>query len=161
MMNHMLAWKGEHATRNLPPINDCPLSRTADPGASLWLWLPAVILQVMAAFQTTRRMEFCDTDMAGIVHFANFFRFMEAAEHAWFRSLGLKIAGELATGETYGWPRVSTTCNYQSPARYEDVLTIDVRLTHRGSRSLSTVYEFSRDGQPIARGEMKTVFCLI
>ena len=30
--------------------------------------------------------EFCDTDMAGIVHFANFFRFMESAEVEFLRS---------------------------------------------------------------------------
>jgi tetratricopeptide (TPR) repeat protein len=34
----------------------------------------------MSPFTTTRRVEFGDTDMAGIMHFANFFRFMEAAE---------------------------------------------------------------------------------
>lgn len=44
----------------------------------------------MPSFQTSRRVEFCDTDMAGIVHFANFFRYMEAAEHELFRNLGLK-----------------------------------------------------------------------
>ena len=30
-------------------------------------------------FRTTRMVEFSETDMAGIVHFANFFRYMEAA----------------------------------------------------------------------------------
>ena len=35
-----------------------------------------------------RRVEFAETDMAGQVHFSNFFRYMEAAEHAFFRSLG-------------------------------------------------------------------------
>ena len=39
-------------------------------------------------FKLTRRIEFAETDMAGIVHFANFFRMMEATEHAFFRSLG-------------------------------------------------------------------------
>ena len=39
----------------------------------------------MPHFQTTRRIEFGDTDMAGIVHFANFFRFMEAAECEFLR----------------------------------------------------------------------------
>ncbi len=114
----------------------------------------------MPDFHTTRRVEFCDTDMAGIVHFANFFRYMEAAEHELFRSLGLKIAGELPDGMHYGWPRVSSTCSYRSPARYEDVLEIRVSVLRRSSRSLTTTYEFSREGQPLASGEMKTVFCV-
>ena len=38
------------------------------------------------SFRVQRRIEFCDTDMAGIVHFANFFRFMESAEVEFLRS---------------------------------------------------------------------------
>jgi YbgC/YbaW family acyl-CoA thioester hydrolase len=111
-------------------------------------------------FIATRRVEFCDTDMAGIVHFANFFKYMEQAEHELFRSLGLKIAGTLPDGTEYGWPRVSATCSYDAPARYEDVLEIRVTIARRGSRSLSTAYEFHREGELLARGEMKTVFCV-
>jgi len=42
-------------------------------------------------FKLTRRVEFAETDMAGIMHYSNYFRFMETAEHAFFRSLGLSI----------------------------------------------------------------------
>ena len=42
-------------------------------------------------FKATRRVEFSDTDMAGIVHYANFFRFMETAEHGFYRSLGFSV----------------------------------------------------------------------
>ena len=54
-------------------------------------------------FNITRMVEFNETDMAGIVHFSVFFRYMEYAEHAFFRSLGSSIVDpELAVG----WPRV-------------------------------------------------------
>ncbi len=115
----------------------------------------------MTTFRTTRRVEFSDTDMAGIVHFANFFRYMEAAEHEWFRALGLKIAGKLANGTEYGWPRVSATCSYSSPAHYEDVLEITITVIQRNPRSLTTQYEFRRGPTLIATGEMKTVYCLM
>ena len=59
-------------------------------------------------FKLTRRVEFAETDMAGIVHFSNFFRMMEATEHAFFRSLGLTIHGH-EHGTTTGWPRVSAS----------------------------------------------------
>ena len=53
-------------------------------------------------FTITRRVEFSETDAGGIVHFTNFFRYMEYAEHAFFRSLGRSIAdAEL----DIGWPR--------------------------------------------------------
>ena len=45
----------------------------------------------MPVFQTKRRIEFCDTDMAGIVHFSNFFRYMEAAECELLRTRGLSV----------------------------------------------------------------------
>ena len=46
----------------------------------------------MTTFTTTRRVDFGDTDMAGIMHFANFFRFMESAECDFWRSIGLSVA---------------------------------------------------------------------
>ncbi|MEL7264077.1 MAG: hypothetical protein AAFP69_04590, partial [Planctomycetota bacterium] len=42
-------------------------------------------------FSIQRRVEFRDTDAAGIVHFSAFFPFMETAEHAFLRSLGLSV----------------------------------------------------------------------
>ena len=38
-----------------------------------------------------RRVEFCETDMMGIVHFSNFFRYAEAAEPAFYRSLEVSL----------------------------------------------------------------------
>ena len=57
-------------------------------------------------FRLTRRIEFAEADMAGIVHFANFFRMMESAEHEFFRSLGFSIHGH-EDGATIGWPHAS------------------------------------------------------
>ena len=74
-------------------------------------------------FHTTRRVEFADTDMAGIVHFANFFRYMEVTEHAFLRSLGLSV--HMREGRrTLGLPRVSATCDYRVPLRYEERVTV-------------------------------------
>ena len=42
-------------------------------------------------FKVIRQVEFSETDMAGLMHFSNFFRFMESTEHAFFRSLGLAL----------------------------------------------------------------------
>lgn len=112
----------------------------------------------MKSFRTTRRIEFCDTDMAGIVHFSNFFRFMEAAETAFLRSLGLTVCWRDEAGGA-GFPRVSVTCDYLHPARFEDVLDIDVILEKVGIKSLVYRFDFSRDGQPIAVGRITCVHC--
>ena len=47
-------------------------------------------------FTTQRMVEFSDTDMAGIMHFASFFHYMESVEHEFIRSLGLSIYTDVA-----------------------------------------------------------------
>lgn len=114
----------------------------------------------MQPFQTSRRIEFCDTDMAGIVHFANFFRFMESAEVEFLRSRGLSVRLHWQ-GEEIGFPRVSATCDYLSPAFFEDVLDVMVTLEKLGSKSATYRFDFSRQGTPIARGRVTSVCCRI
>ncbi|MEL7060204.1 MAG: thioesterase family protein [Acidobacteriota bacterium] len=112
---------------------------------------------------TTRRVEFADTDMAGIVHFARFFVFMEAAEHEALRSA---LGGDRQIhfeheGFEIGWPRVRATCEYLSPARLGDVLTIDVGLVRRGQKSLTWSIAFRLDDRDVARGELVTICCRV
>ena len=111
-------------------------------------------------FRTTRRIEFADTDMAGIVHFANFFRFMEAAEVEFLRSLGLSVAMPWE-GERIGFPRVAASCDFFRPARFQDVLDIAVRVLKIGSKSVSYEFDFSRDGEMIAHGEVSACCCRV
>jgi YbgC/YbaW family acyl-CoA thioester hydrolase len=110
-------------------------------------------------FTTTRRVEFGDTDMAGIMHFSNFFRFMEVAETDFLRARGLSVSWR-ADGVKWGFPRVSVSCDYQKPARFEDVLTIAVGIEKLGRKSVTYRFDFTnQNGEPIASGRMTSVFC--
>jgi acyl-CoA thioester hydrolase len=106
-------------------------------------------------FKITRRVEFSETDMAGIMHFSNFFRFMEAAEHAFFRSLGFSIH---TAGSELGWPRVHAACDFKHPLRFEDV--VEICLFVREKREKSIVYTFifrklnERPAREVARGTL-------
>ena len=111
-------------------------------------------------FHTTRRIEFADTDMAGIVHFANFFRFMEAAEVEFLRARGLSVALTWE-GDTLGFPRVSASCDYLKPAKFEDVLDVSVRVARLGRKSVTYAFEFTKNGDGIARGQVTSVCCRI
>jgi YbgC/YbaW family acyl-CoA thioester hydrolase len=111
-------------------------------------------------FRTTRRIEFVDTDMAGIVHFSNFFRFMEAAEVELLRSRGLSVAMD-HEGLALGFPRVSASCDYLRPARFEDVLTVTVRVEKVGRKAVTYGFEFRRDDEIIARGKITSVCCRV
>jgi len=114
----------------------------------------------MAVFRTTRRIEFADTDMAGIVHFANFFRFMEAAEVSFLHTLGLSVRLEWE-GQSIGFPRVSASCDYLKPIRFEDVVEIAVSVFQLGGKSVTYGFEFSHNGTPVARGRVTSVCCRI
>ena len=110
-------------------------------------------------FTTTRRVEFGDTDMAGIVHFANFFRFMESAETEFLRSLGFSVHWK---GDTQRWglPRVAASCDYKKPARFEDVLSISVTVERLGAKSISYRHDFTNQhGDLLAVGHITAVFC--
>lgn len=113
----------------------------------------------MTPFTTTRRVEFGDTDMAGIMHFANFFRFMEAAETDFLIARGLTVSGADAAGK-YGFPRVSAACDYQRPARFADLLTIAVTLEKIGRKSVTYRFDFTNAcGEALAAGRITAVFC--
>ena len=115
----------------------------------------------MASEYRMRRMvEFADTDMAGIMYFANYFTFMESVEHAFFRSLGLSVHG--GTGaKTWGWARRNASCSYNRPLHYED--DVELHLLVREKRSKAIVYEtrflLDHDGNQleVARGLITAV----
>jgi acyl-CoA thioester hydrolase len=90
-------------------------------------------------FKLTRHIDFAETDMAGIMHFSNFFRFMEATETAFFRWLGLSIFPE-RPDNTVGWPRVHAECDFRHPLRFEDL--VEIHLLVREKREKSIVYTF-------------------
>jgi YbgC/YbaW family acyl-CoA thioester hydrolase len=114
----------------------------------------------MPQFTTTRRVEFSETDMAGIVHFAEFFKYMEQAEHEFFRSLGLGIMHPQPDGTVIGWPRVAASCSYEAPAYFEDVLEVRLNISRRGMKSLTMDFEFWRGEKRLAHGRLKTACCL-
>jgi acyl-CoA thioester hydrolase len=109
-------------------------------------------------FRVKRIVEFGDTDMAGIVHFAQFFNYMEAAEHAFLRSLGLSVVMTWEGIKT-GMPRVAASCEYLQPVRFEDEMDIAVSVKKVGRSSVTYGFEFTKDDAEIAHGEITAVFC--
>src|SRR6185295_14698402 len=94
-------------------------------------------------FKVVRRVEFSDTDMAGIMHYSNFFRFMETAEHAFFRSLGFSIVTK-QTDPPVGWPRVNAACDFKVPLHFEDEVEVHMLVSEKKSKSLTYVFRFRK-----------------
>ena len=107
-----------------------------------------------------RRVAFGDTDMAGIVHFAAFFRYMEEAEHALLRHLGVGVF-QPDGDRTLSWPRVSVSCDYQAPARFGDVIDVAVRIDRLGDRSVTYVMTLSVDGRVAGVGRVVAACCAV
>lgn len=111
-------------------------------------------------FKAVRRVEFADTDMAGIMHYANFFRFMETAEHGFFRSLGFSIV-TTQTEPHVGWPRVHASCDYNAPLHFEDDVEIQLLVQEKKTKALTYQFRFIKLNGPapleVARGRLTAV----
>ncbi len=111
-------------------------------------------------FQTTRRVEFRDTDMAGIMHFSVFFQWMEEAEHELLRHVGLSVVTHDDLG-AITWPRVAARCDFQSSIRFEETAQIEVRITRLGTKSVTYAFQLSGPRGAVASGEMTSVCCRV
>lgn len=105
-----------------------------------------------------RRLEFRDTDAAGLAHFSTYFTFMEEAEHEFIRRRGLSVLMHDADGPL-SWPRVAAKCDFTGPIRFEDEIAIEVGIGRLGEKSATYVFTFRKGEQIVARGEMTSVCC--
>jgi YbgC/YbaW family acyl-CoA thioester hydrolase len=108
----------------------------------------------MTEFRYVRRVQFAETDLAGVVHFSMFFRYFEEAEHAMWRSAGLSIAPH---GANVGFPRVSASIDFLAPLRFEDEFEVQVRIDKLSRRSIQYAGTMTSRGTTIARGTWAAV----
>jgi YbgC/YbaW family acyl-CoA thioester hydrolase len=116
-------------------------------------------------FRVQRLVEFAETDAAGIMHFANYFRIMESVEHAFIRSLGQSVHEQ--DGHTMaGWPRVEVSCRYFAPVRFQDTVEVHLLVERKTDKAITYRFNFrkiNKDGStanaPItARGIVTAVY---
>ncbi len=115
-------------------------------------------LRMSGEFIIKRTVQFAEMDMAGILHFANYYRYMEEVEHAFWRSVGKSVMTHDGEREI-GWPRVATSCEYFAPAHFEDEIERALTVANVGDRSVSYEIEFRREGRRIALGRTTAVCC--
>jgi acyl-CoA thioester hydrolase len=102
-------------------------------------------------FEWSRLVDFYETDLAGIVHFSNFYRWMESAEHAYARSLGLEIHDL-----KIGWPRVHASADFKKPVKFGDLVRVRVSIAEIRRRSIRFCFEIlvNQSEDICATGEM-------
>ena len=108
----------------------------------------------MREFTYRRRVQFYETDLAGIVHFSWYPRYMEEAEHAMWRDAGLSIK---PAGLDLGFARVSISVEFHAPLYFEQEFEVHVRIESITRRSIRYACTVTREGVPIATGTMAAV----
>jgi len=105
-----------------------------------------------------RRIQFADTDAAGVAHFSRLLCFVEEAEHDFFRSRNLP-----SFGAGFGWPRVKLEVEFLAPGRFDDLLLVELEFCEAGKSTLTYQFAISSSGEPEAgrllyRGRVTTCF---
>lgn len=110
-------------------------------------------------FQAQRRVEFRDTDAAGIVHFSAFFPMMESVEHEFLRSIGVAVMPPHDDANRLSWPRISVACDFHGPARFEDLLSFAIHIERIGESSVTYRFEIACESNRVATGKIVVVCC--
>ena len=73
------------------------------------------------------RVYYEDTDLGGVVYYANYLRFIERARSEWIRELGIDQI-KMRNEEKAIFVVTKIKADYLSPARFDDILTVDTKI---------------------------------
>ena len=113
-------------------------------------------------YRHRRRVQFAETDLAGIVHFANFFRYMEEAEHAFYRSLGFSVHRMVGheDDDPVGWPRVHAGADFRKPLKFEEEFDVELLVAALGPKTIDYQFRFFGEGDELLATGKFTVICV-
>lgn len=73
------------------------------------------------------RVYYEDTDLAGIVYYANYLKFIERGRSEWLRALAIDQVALKDAGRVFAVRRVEA--DYRRPARFDDLLCVETALS--------------------------------
>ena len=103
----------------------------------------------------TCRVYYEDTDLAGIVYYANYLKFIERARSEWVRTLGVDQVALKEQGIVFAVRRVEA--DYISPAKFDDVLTIETEMVSKTAARLILDQRVLREGAELFRARVTLV----
>ncbi len=102
------------------------------------------------------RVYYEDTDLAGIVYYANYLKFIERARTEWVRSIGIdQTRLKAEAGIVFAVRRVEA--DYLSPARFDDELNVETRLVGLSGARIVLAQDVRRGGDILFRSEVTLV----
>ncbi|MCB9767676.1 MAG: acyl-CoA thioesterase [Candidatus Omnitrophica bacterium] len=109
--------------------------------------------------KSRRVVRFAETDMAGIVHFSEFFKYMENAEHDFYRTLGLSVHIQ-DQSSAFGWPRVHASFDYVKPLRFEDEAEVHIVVQEISSKTIlyrCFIRKVGEENHLCAKGSLRVI----
>lgn len=103
-------------------------------------------------------VRFYETDMMGIAHHSNHFRWFEMARIEFLRHIGVTLGAMME--EDIVFPIMNVSCEYKEPARFDDIINIETYLVKMTRAQMVFRYRMRRasDGVLLATGETKNAF---
>ena len=112
-------------------------------------------------FEWRVRIYYEDTDLGGVVYYANYLRYLERARSEWLRALGVSQSALLADSRLL-FAVTSVSIRYRRPARFEDLLIVTSELTRLARASMTfaqTIRRESAGGELLCDAEVRAA-CL-
>jgi acyl-CoA thioester hydrolase len=107
----------------------------------------------VSGYTLRRRVNFYETDGAGIVHYSNYFRYLEEAEYGLWRAAGVS----LEPNDEYSFPRVAASFDFHAPLRFNEEFEVRLEVAAVGRTSLRYACRITRGETPIATGSLALV----
>jgi acyl-CoA thioester hydrolase len=101
--------------------------------------------------KTEIRVIYGDTDQMGVVYYGNYLRYFEAGRNEFIRAKGLRYR-DFEAQHGLVLPVVEAQVSYRMPARYDDLLSVEISLVEARRASARFGYRILRDGELLVTG---------
>jgi acyl-CoA thioester hydrolase len=109
---------------------------------------------------TSVRVRYAETDQMGVAYHSNFFIWCEVGRVELLRQLGFEYS-QMELEHACHLPVVEASCRYKAPARYDDVVTIETRVSGLRSTVIKFAYRLFAArpdaSEPVLLAEAETV----
>ncbi len=104
------------------------------------------------------KVRFVETDMMGVVHHGNYFKWFEVGRVEYLRKAGVYLLDLMADGILF--PITEVGCQYKASARFDDYVMIHTTMTDLSRAKMEFCYQVVRegDGLLLAEGMTRNVF---
>lgn len=111
----------------------------------------------MDSYTVDFRVRYQETDQMGVVYYSNYLVWFEVARTEFFRAMGLDYR-KLEENEKIYLPVVEASCRYKVPLRYDDQVSVTVRLLSAKNVRIIFEYDVKRQSRLCATGITEHTF---